>query len=74
MTAYEHYSDVPMATWRWASFSPREIACKGTGKVLVNEAALDKLQALRDRNLAGALAGDLTRRKRRPAPSRHRHV
>lgn len=49
MTAYEHYSDVPMATWRWTSFSPREIACKGTGKVLVNEAALDKLQALRDR-------------------------
>jgi hypothetical protein len=49
MTAYEHYTDVPMAGWRWPSFSPREIACKGTGKVLVNEDALDKLQALRDR-------------------------
>lgn len=49
MTAYEHYVDVPMAGWRWSSFSPREIACKGTGKVLVNEDALDKLQALRDR-------------------------
>jgi zinc D-Ala-D-Ala carboxypeptidase len=49
MTAYEHYADVPMAGWRWPAFSPREIACKGTGKVLVNEAALDKLQALRDR-------------------------
>ena len=46
---YEHYADVPMAGWRWPSFSPREIACKGTGKVLVNHAALDKLQALRDR-------------------------
>lgn len=46
---YEHYVDVPMAGWRWSSFSPREIACKGTGKVLVNEDALDKLQALRDR-------------------------
>ena len=46
---YEHYVDVPMASWRWSSFSPREIACKGTGKVLVNEDALDKLQALRDR-------------------------
>ena len=28
---------------------PAEIACRGTGKLLVNEAALDKLQALRDR-------------------------
>jgi hypothetical protein len=46
---YEHYTDVPMASWRWSSFSPREIACKGTGKVLVNADALDKLQALRDR-------------------------
>jgi hypothetical protein len=46
---YEHYADVPMAGWRWSSFSPREIACKGTGKVLVNFDALDKLQALRDR-------------------------
>lgn len=46
---YEHYADVPMAGWRWPSFSPREIACKGTGKVLVNHNALDKLQSLRDR-------------------------
>ena len=46
---YDHFADVPMAGWRWTSFSPREIACKGTGKVLVNEQALDKLQALRDR-------------------------
>ena len=49
MTQYEHYVDVPAAGWRWSSFSPREIACKGTGKVLVNEDALDKLQALRER-------------------------
>lgn len=49
MTQYEHFTDVPAAGWRWASFSPRELACKGTGKLLVNEDALDKLQALRDR-------------------------
>jgi zinc D-Ala-D-Ala carboxypeptidase len=49
MTEYAHFSEVPTANWRWGSFSPREIACKGTGKVLVNEDALDKLQALRDR-------------------------
>ena len=31
------------------NFSPAEIACRGTGRLLLNEAALDKLQALRDR-------------------------
>lgn len=46
---YEHYTEVPTAEWRWPSFSPREIACKGTGKLLVNEQALNKLQLLRDR-------------------------
>ncbi len=35
--------------WRWPNFSPAEIACRGTGKLLVNEPALDKPQALRDR-------------------------
>ena len=30
-------------------FSPAEIARQGTGKLLINEPALEKLQALRDR-------------------------
>ena len=47
MTFYTHWRDVPTAAWRWPNFSPAEIACRGTGKLLVNEAALDKLQALR---------------------------
>ena len=47
MTFFTHWRDVPKAAWRWANFSPAEIACRGTGKLLVNEAALDKLQALR---------------------------
>jgi zinc D-Ala-D-Ala carboxypeptidase len=46
---YTNFRDVPKSAWRWPSFSPREIACKGTGKLLINEDALDKLQALRDR-------------------------
>ena len=49
MTFYTHWRDVPKAAWRWPNFSPAEIACRGTGKLLVNEAALDKLQALRVR-------------------------
>lgn len=46
---YTHYSRVPPADWRWPSFSPQELACRGTGKLMINEAALDRLQALRDR-------------------------
>ncbi len=35
--------------FRVSDFSPAEIACRGTGKLLINEPALDELQALRDR-------------------------
>ena len=48
-TYYRHWRDVPENTWRWLNFSAAEIACRGTGKLLVNEPALDRLQALRDR-------------------------
>lgn len=48
-TTYRHWRDVPKSAWHWPSFSPAEIACRGTGKLLINEPALDKLQALRDR-------------------------
>ena len=40
---------MPAAAWRWPNFMPAEIACLGTGKLLVNEPALDALQALRVR-------------------------
>jgi hypothetical protein len=49
MNQYTHFSKVPKSAWRWKSFSPREIACKGTGEIAINEPALDKLQALRDK-------------------------
>jgi zinc D-Ala-D-Ala carboxypeptidase len=48
MTHYANWRHVPKEAWRWKSFSPREIACKGTGSILVNEDALDRLQKLRD--------------------------
>jgi hypothetical protein len=41
--------DVPKRAWRWPNSSPAEIAGRGTGKLFVNEPAIDKLQALRDR-------------------------
>ena len=48
-TFFDDWHEVPEGTWRWPNFSPAEIACRGTGKLLINEAALDRLQALRDR-------------------------
>jgi hypothetical protein len=38
-----------MKDWRWPSFSPREIASKGDGEIVIDDAALDKLQELRTR-------------------------
>jgi len=49
MTFYSHWRDVPAPAGRWPNFSPAEIACRGTGRLLINEAALNKVQALRDR-------------------------
>lgn len=49
MTQYANWRDVPEKEWRWANFKPREMACKGTGSLLIVPDAMDKLQALRDR-------------------------
>ena len=46
---YKHWRDYPMSEWRWPSFSPQEIACRGTGSLMVVPETMDKLQALRDR-------------------------
>lgn len=48
MTMYQSWRDVPKDKWRWKNFSPREMACKGTGSLLLDEVAMDKLQQLRD--------------------------
>ena len=48
-TTYAHFRDVPESAWRWPSFSPAEIACRGTGAIKINTEALDKLQSLRNR-------------------------
>jgi hypothetical protein len=48
-TFYDHWRDVPDSAWRWPNFSSEEIACRGDGTICINEAALDKLQVLRDR-------------------------
>ncbi len=50
MTAnlYTHFRDVPEADWHWPSFSPAEIACRGSGAIKIDTDAMDKLQRLRN--------------------------
>lgn len=45
---YANWKDFPMSEWRWKNFSPQEMACRGTGKLMIDPKAMDKLQALRD--------------------------
>ena len=49
MRYYQSWKDVKPADWKWKNFSPRELACKGTGSLLVDDTALDKLQELREK-------------------------
>ena len=44
---YKNWAVFPMSAWAWPSFSPQELACRGTGQLMVDEASMDKLQALR---------------------------
>ena len=46
---FSDWRNVPKPLWRWPSFSPEEIASRGDGKIRINEAALDRLQALREK-------------------------
>lgn len=48
MKVWSNWSKVSEAEWRWPNFSPQEMACRGTGKLAVNERAMDMLQSLRD--------------------------
>lgn len=49
MKTFKHWSEVPASEWFWPSFTPQEIACRGSGAVGIDPEALDKLQTLRDR-------------------------
>ena len=47
--SYDHWKQVPRtwSAWPWIHFIPKEIACKGTGKLSVNAGFLGKLDLLR---------------------------
>lgn len=36
----DHWRELPEDAWRWPNCSPAEIACRGAGKLLINEPAL----------------------------------
>ncbi|MEM6943980.1 MAG: D-Ala-D-Ala carboxypeptidase family metallohydrolase [Pseudomonadota bacterium] len=44
----KHWTQVKKEGWRWPSFTPAEMACRGTGMMKINPEAMDKLQLLRD--------------------------
>lgn len=48
MQFFDRWQDVPAAIWRWPNFSPQELACKGSGSILIVPETLDRLQMLRD--------------------------
>lgn len=45
---YLAWDTVPPSVWTWKNFRPRELACKGTGRIRLQRKALDALQSLRD--------------------------
>lgn len=47
MLDYYSWELVPPGVWIWPHFSPRELACKGTGRLLIQRRAIVALQALR---------------------------
>ena len=44
---FNHFNEIPLNNWPYRYFKPQEIACKGTGKIFINEEALHCLDALR---------------------------
>lgn len=48
MILYEHHGEVKEEDWKWPNFVPLEIACRGSGELIVVPFAMDCLQRLRD--------------------------
>jgi len=46
MTFYAHWRDVPATAWRRSNFSPAEIACRVTGKLLVASGRVQRVRFL----------------------------
>lgn len=44
---FDDVSEIPPQLWRWPDFRPEEMRCKGTGGLLIDMRAMDRLQRLR---------------------------
>lgn len=44
---YTRWQDVPESAWTWPNFTPEEMACKGTGSLLIDKPFMDWLQRVR---------------------------
>jgi hypothetical protein len=44
---YARAEDVPAEVWRWPNFTPFEFECKGSHRLVIVPAFMDRLQALR---------------------------
>lgn len=44
---FPHWTNVPERFWIWPNFTPREMACRHTGKLVVVPKFMDRLQGLR---------------------------
>lgn len=44
----KHYTMVSPDDWPWKNFTPKELACKGTGLILIDVDAITKLQNFRE--------------------------
>lgn len=47
MQHYDDWTSVQAADWPWPNFSPRELACRGSGAILVVPPFMERLQHLR---------------------------
>jgi len=66
---YDNWQDFPINQWNWPDFSPEEMACRGTGNLMIVPHAMDKLQALRD-----LLGKPMTVNSAYRSPSHNRNV
>ncbi len=48
MSKEVHYIDIRIDLWPWKNFLPSEIACKGTGLIIVDYDAMCRLQSFRE--------------------------
>lgn len=50
-TRYDHWKQVPRTqnAWPWGFFSPRELACRGTGRLIIVPEFVANLDLLRER-------------------------